>query len=148
MEITSGDVLTLKTASGSYSCGNTETPESCNYEQLDASSPAVSTASVSSSSTIDISGSSFLTSDHDVIVLYKGVQSTTSVVNSDSSITATFGNGIPVSDVEASPSVHFVPAGTSTLADASLQLIALGSEITVANALSVTDSTSGLSCSF
>ena len=32
MEITSGDVLTLKTASGSYSCGNSLTPDQCNYE--------------------------------------------------------------------------------------------------------------------
>ena len=32
IEITAGDVITLKTASGSYSCGNTQTPENCNFE--------------------------------------------------------------------------------------------------------------------
>ena len=35
-----------------------------------------------------------------------------------------------------------------SLADADLQLIAIPSDITVTNSLSVTDSTSGLSCSF
>lgn len=148
MEITSGDVLNLKTATGSYSCGNSNAPESCNFEQLDASSPSVTAAQMSSSSTIDISGSAFITSDHDAIVLYKGVESSSTVINSDSSITATFNNGIPVSDAGAAPSVRFVPAGTANLSNASLQLVALGSDVTVTNTLTVTDSTSGLSCSF
>lgn len=135
MEITSGDQLTLKTASGSYSCGNTVSPDDCNYEQLDASSPAVSAAAVSTSSTMTITGSGFLTSGYDVIVVYKGVESSSAVIDSDTSVTATFDNGVPVSAVEAAPSVRFVPSSSRrrlmSLADAELQLIALPMDITV-----------------
>ena len=152
MEITSGDALTLKTASGSYSCGNNGAPDDCNYEQLDASSPAITAASVSDSSTIIITGTAFPTSDYDVIVLYKDVESSSAVIDSDTSITATFGNGIPISEIAAAPSVRFVPTSDRrrlmALVDADLQLIALPMDITVENTLSVTDSTSGLSCSF
>ena len=152
MEITAGDALTLKTASGSYSCGNTATPDDCNFEQLNAASPAVTGASVSSSSTITIEGTAFPTSEYDVIVVFKGVESSSAVIESDTVITATFDNGVPVSDSEAAPSVRFVPSSSRrrlmSLSDADLQLIALPQDITVSNSLSVTDSTSGLSCSF
>jgi len=153
MEITAGDSITLKTASGSYSCGNTQTPDDCTYEQLDASSPVVSAATVSSSSTITITGTAFPTSDYDVIVLFKGIESSSAVIDSDTSITATFSNGIPISGTASAPSVHFVPTSSSrrmlmTLVDADLQLIAIPSDVTVSNTLSVTDSTNGLSCSF
>ena len=154
MEITAGDVITLKTSSGSYSCGNTETPDECNFEQLDVSSPVVTAAAVASSSTIELTGTAFPTSEYDVIVLYKGVESSSAVIDSDTSITATFSNGIPISAIAASPSVRFVPIETSTrrrlmsLVDADLQLIAIPSDVTVSNTLSVTDSTDGLSCSF
>ena len=152
MEITSGETLTLKTASGSYSCGNALAPELCNFEQLDASSPVLDGASVSSSSTLTITGTGFPTSGYDVIVVYKGVESTEGVIDSDTSVTATFGNGVPISDAADSPSVRFVPTSSRrrlmALVDAEIQLIAIQSEITVSNALSVTDSTSGLSCSF
>lgn len=152
MEITSGDALTLKTASGSYSCGNTSTPDDCNYEQLNASSPAVTAASVSSSSTITIEGSAFPISGYDVIVVYKNVESSSAVIESDTAITATFDNGVPISDSESAPSVRFVPSSRRrrlmSLSDADLQLIALPQDITVTNTLSVTDSTSGLTCSF
>ena len=152
MEITSGETLTLKTSSGSYSCVNSLTPDLCNFEQLDASSPVVTGASISSASTITIEGTAFPTSDYDVIVVYKGVESTSSVIDSETSITATFDNGVPISDSAAAPSVRFVPQSRRrrlmSLADADLQLIAIPSDITVTNSLSVTDSTSGLSCSF
>ena len=152
MEITSGDQLTLKTASGSYSCGNTLTPDLCNFEQLDASSPVLDGASVSSSSTLTITGTGFPTTDYDVIVVFKGVESSSAVIDSDTSVTATFDNGVPISDSVDSPSVRFVPTSSRrrlmALADAEIQLIAIQSDITIANSLSVTDSTSGLSCSF
>jgi hypothetical protein len=154
MEITAGDVITLKTASGAFSCGNTATPDECLFEQLDASSPVVTGASISSSSSITITGTAFPTSDYDVIVLFKGVETSSAVIDSDTSITATFSNGIPISDTAASPSVRFVPTASDSrrrlmsLADADLQLVAILSDVTVANTLSVTDSTSSLSCSF
>ena len=154
MEIVTGDSITLKTTSGSYSCGNTETPDECNFEQLDSSSPVVTAATLDSSSTITVTGTAFPTSDYDVIVLFKGVESSSAVIDSDTSITATFSNGIPVSDTADSPSVRFVPTETRirrrlmSLVDADLQLIAIASDVTVSNTLSVTDSTNGLSCSF
>ena len=129
MEIVSGETLTLKTASGSYSCGNTLTPADCDYEQLTATSPAVTAASIASSSTISITGTAFPTSDYDAIVLFSGVESTSAVIDSATAITATFANGVPVSATAASPSVRFVPASTSdrrrltSLTDAAVQLI-------------------------
>ena len=129
MEIVSGETLTLKTASGSYSCGNTLTPADCDYEQLIASSPTVTGASISSSSTISITGTAFLTSGYDAIVLFKGVESTSAVIDSDTSITATFANGVPVSATAASPSIRFVQTSSGSrrrlfgLIDAVLQLI-------------------------
>jgi len=114
MEITSGDVINLKTASGSYSCGNTLNADECNYEQLDASSPTVTAASVTDSSTITVTGTSFPTNDYDVIVLYKGVESSSAVIDSDTSVTATFSNGIPVSDTAAAPSIRFVPSSNDS----------------------------------
>ena len=152
MEINSGEQLTLKTASGSYSCGNTLSPDSCNYEQLDASSPVVTGVTVSSSSTLTITGTAFLTSDYDVIVVFKDIESSSAVIDSDTSVTAMFDNGVPISDTAASPSVRFVPSSSRrrlmALADAEVQLIAIPSDIVVTRPLSVTDSTSGLSCSF
>ena len=100
-----------------------------------------------------ITGTSFPTSDYDVIVLFKGVESSSATIDSDTSITATFSTGIPISDVASAPSVRFVPTSGGrrrlmSLVDADLQLIAIPSDVTVSNTLSVTDSTSGLSCSF
>ena len=99
-----------------------------------------------------ITGSDFPTSDYDVIVVFRGVESTSAVIDSDSSISATYDNGVPIADTAASPSVRFVPTSNRrrlvALADADLQLIALPSDITISNTLSVTDSTSGLSCSY
>ena len=129
MEIVSGESLTLKTISGSYSCGNTITPTDCDYEQLIASSPAVTAASIASSSTISITGTDFPTSGYDAIVVFKGVESTSAVIDSATSITVTFANGVPLSADADSPSVRFVPTTSGRrrligLIDAALQLIA------------------------
>lgn len=156
LEIAPADNLYLKTASGSYSCANSLNSAECHFEQAQASSPAVTSASISSSSTIAVEGTGFPTSDYDVIVLFKGVESDSAVINSDTSITATFNNGIPVSESAESPSIRFVPAEDGgrrqliSLRDAGIQLIGWisGDSTTIQNTLSVTDSTSGLSCSF
>lgn len=153
LEISSTDNLYLKTASGSHSCGNTLNSAECFFEQAQASSPSVTGATISSSSTIAIDGTDFPTSDYDVIVLFKGVESDSAVINSDVSITATFNNGIPVSETAESPSVRFVPSDSRrrlvSLSDAGMQLLGwINGDVTIQNTLSVTDSTSGLSCSF
>ena len=152
MEIASTDVLLLKTASGTYSCGNTLSGADCFYEQLDASSPSVAGATIDSANTMTITGDSFPTSGFNAIIVFKGVQSSSAVINDATSITVTFDNGVPVSEEAASPSVRFVPADGRrrlvSLEDADLQLIATQVDVTVSNTLAVTDSTSGLSCSF
>ena len=112
LEISASDNLYLKTASGSYSCANSLNSAECHFEQAQASSPSVTGASIASSSTIAIEGTDFPTSDYDVIVVFKGVESDSAVINSDTSVTATFDNGIPVSETADSPSVRFVPAET------------------------------------
>lgn len=155
IEITSTDNLYLKTASGSHSCANTLNSAECHLEQAQASSPSITGASIASSSTIAIDGTDFPTSDYEVIVLFKGVESDSAVINSDVSITATFNNGIPVSVTADAPSVRFVPVDTSgrrqlvSLKDAGMQIIGwINGDVTIQNTLSVTDSTAGLSCSF
>lgn len=155
LEISSADNLYLKTASGSYSCANSLNSAECHFEQAQASSPSVTGATISNSSTIAIDGTDFPTSDYDVIVLFKGVESDSATINSDTSITATFNNGIPVSESADSPSIRFVPAETGdrrqliSLSDAGIQLVGwLNGDVTLQNTLSVTASTSGLSCSF
>ncbi len=153
MEITSSDSLKLVTSSGSYACGNINTPSECFFEQAQASSPSVSGASITSSSTIEITGSAFPTSDYDAIVVFMGVESSSAVINDDSSIVATFSNGIPLTAAGSeAPSIRFVPSSERrrliSLVDASMQLIASITGITLDNKLALSDSTSGLSCSF
>lgn len=86
-------------------------------------------ASISSSSTISITGTDFPTTDYDVIVVYQGVESDSAVINDSTSITASFDQGIPVGGAAASPSIRFVPASNGrrlvSLSDAGEQLVAI-----------------------
>ena len=153
MEISSSDSLVLKTASGFYNCGNTIDATECVYEQLDAGSPTVTDVTISSASQVDITGTDFPTAEKDAIVIIQGVESTYCTINDSTSITAIFENGIPVVSAPAAPSLRFVPTTTErrrliALTSSDEQLIAFQTGITVENELSVTDSTSGLSCSF
>lgn len=123
----------------------------CGYQQTTAASPAVTSASVASSSTIDIVGTNFdITLS--AVVVYKGIESDSAVINSDTSITATFTSGVPVTSAPAAISVSFIPTSRRrmlSLADETSQLVAAqASAVTLDNTLSVTDSTTGLSCSF
>lgn len=59
----------MKTASGSYACGNTIDATECVYEQLDASSPTVTAVTISSASQVDITGTDFPTVDKDAVVI-------------------------------------------------------------------------------
>jgi len=150
-EILDTDVLALKTSDGKFECANTLVAADCGYQQLTAASPAVTSASVASSSTIDIVGTNF-----DItlgaVVVYKGIESDSAVINSATSITATFTSGVPVTSSAAAISVSFIPTSRRrmlALADQTSQLVAAqASAVTLDNALSVTDSTTGLSCSF
>ena len=109
MEINVADTIMLKTDSGSYACGNTLDSTVCFYEQLDASSPAVTAATVTSANSMIIEGTGFPTSGYAAIVLFKGIESSSSVISDATSMTVTFDNGIPVSEEASAPSVRFVP---------------------------------------
>ena len=152
MEIAATDNLILVTSTGSYTCGNTLAPEECGFEQAEATSPTISGASITSSSTIEVTGSAFPTADYDVVVIFMGVESSSAVINDDTSLVATFDNGIPLTAQSAAPSVRFIPSDGRrrliSLVDAGLQIIASITGITINNDLALTDSTSGLTCSY
>lgn len=152
MEINAADVLLLKTDSGSYTCDNTLDTTVCFFEQLSASSPAVTAATVTSANSMIVEGTGFPTSGYAAIVLFKGIESSSAVISDATSITVTFDNGIPVSEEASAPSVHFVPSDGRrrlvSLDSADIQLIATQVDVTIQNNLSVTSSTAGLSCSF
>lgn len=121
MEITSADTLSLKTSAGTYDCANTLNAADCAYAQETASSPAVTGASVASSSTITITGTDFDVA-LDAVVIYKGIESDSATIDSATTITATFTSGVPVSSAASSISVSFVPKAGGrrlSLADAS-----------------------------
>ena len=81
-----------------------------------------------------------------------GVESSSAVINSDSSVVATFDKGIPLTSSSAAPSIRFYQSDERrrliSLVDTGLQLIASITGITLDNTLALTDSTSSLSCSF
>lgn len=115
-EITSSDTLSLKTSAGTYACANTLNAADCGYEQTTAASPAVTGAAIASSTTITITGTAF-DNTLDAVVVYKGVESDSATIDSATTITATYTNGIPVSSAAGSISVSFIPkAGGRRLA--------------------------------
>ena len=97
-------------------------------------------------------GTGFPTSGKDAILIINGVQSTSAVINDATSVTATFASGIPAFGGSVTPSLRFAPVsgGRRMLLDVSYddQEIAFSSGITFTNALSVTASSSGVTCSF
>ena len=151
-EITASDVLSLKTSAGTYACANTLTAANCGYEQTTAASPAVTGAAKASSTTITITGTSFDVA-LDAVVVYQGVESDSATIDSDTTITATYTKGVPVSSAPQAISVSFIPKPAGgrrlSLADSNSQLVAAQAiAVTMENALSVTSSTSALTCSF
>jgi hypothetical protein len=153
MEISSSENIRIQFGTSKYSCGNTNTAN-CQYEQQNSNSPTVTSVSVSSTTTLDIVGTNFPTSGKDVVVIISGVTSTSGVINSATSITVTFVNGIPVAASGVSPSIHFIPTSggrrrrLTSITNSDEQLIAYSDNISVTNTLSVTASTENLSCSF
>ena len=96
MDISSSDQIDLITSTGTFSCANTINSGDCGFEQLAASSPTMSSATLTDSSTIEFTGSDFPTADYTVVAIFKGVESSSAVINSDTSITATFDKGVPL----------------------------------------------------
>ena len=152
MEITTNSNIRIYYGTTKYSCGLTDNTN-CRYEQQNSSSPSVTSISLATTTTIDIVGTDFPTSGKDVVVIISGVTSTSGVINSATSMTVTFANGVPVSTAGATPSIRFVPTTggrrrmLTTVSNSDEQLIAY-TDSTLTNALSVTASTDSLSCSF
>ena len=114
----------------------------------------MTSATINSSTELAFVGTNFPTQGYTAVAIILGVESSSATINDDTSITATFDHGIPISSTEAAPSLRFVPSDERirrrlvALTDSDEQLIAFQTDILITNALSVTDSTSGLSCSF
>ena len=114
----------------------------------------MTSATINSSTELAFVGTDFPTEGYTAVAIILGVESSSATINDATSITATFDHGIPILSTEAAPSLRFVPSDARirrrlvALTDSDEQLIAFQTDILITNALSVTDSTSGLSCSF
>ena len=142
--------MKIKTADGSYDCGNTQAPTACEYEQKSASSPTV-TGFAATADTITVTGTAFPTSDYTASVIFKGVESNSATIDSATKITATFTKGVPVSKDPAAPLVKFTPSSRRMLsASVTSNFIqaAGAADVKLTSAPSVSGSTSGLECSF
>ena len=140
--------MKIKTADGSYACGNTNTPTACEYEQTSASSPTV-TGFSATVDTIDVTGTSFPISGYTASVIFKGVESNSASIASATKITATFLKGVPVSKDPAAPTVKFTPTSRRMLSgSANFIQAAAGADVKLTSAPSVSASTTGLECSF
>ena len=87
---------------------------------------------------MDVTGLNFPTSGFDAVVIILGVESDSAVINSDTSITATFSSGVPASSTEIAPSLRLVPTTGGrrrlvALTDADEQQIAYQDAITFTN---------------
>ena len=140
--------MKIKTADGSYACGNTKKATDCEYEQMSASSPTV-TGFASTATTITVTGSSFPLSGYTASVVFKGVESSSATIDSATKVTATFTGGVPVSKDPTAPVVKFTPSSRRMLSGAANYLQAAGAaDVKLTSAPTVTASTKGLECSF
>ena len=99
-------------------------------------------ATVSDASSIQFTGTDFPTSDYDAVATFMGVESSSALINSAGEVVATFEHGVPLSLTASSPMLSFKH---QTLNE---QLIANQGGIGLTNAAVISDSTTGLSCSF
>jgi hypothetical protein len=114
-EIQKTNALKIKTAAGTYACGNTQTATQCEFEQLTASSPTVTGFTVKSATVLEVAGTGFPTSGYTGSVVHKGVESTSAVIDSALKVTATFAKGVPVTANAAAPIVKFAPSSRRML---------------------------------
>lgn len=142
MEIPTTSTLRLKTAAGFYGCANTLNAADCKYTQTNAASPKITAVSITNPTTLEVTGSGFFTSAYTAVVVISNVESSTAVINSATSVTATFTNGIPVGASAMVPTLKFVPSTGNAL------MVAYVTGVSLTNALSVTASSSAVSCSF
>lgn len=146
-EILESNALKIKTADGKYECANTDKTK-CKFKQLTASSPTVTGFTVKSATVLEVAGTSFPTSGYTGSVVFKGVESTSAVIDSATKVTATFAKGVPVSKDPAAPIVKFAPSSRRMLSGSANFLQAVAGSVKLTSAPKVTASTTGLECSF
>jgi len=139
--IPTGTELKVKIGDVFYSCSNTDTTK-CVYEQLlDAAFPIVTALAKSAEDKIDFTGTDFILTGFKAEAWYAGIKATSVDVTDATSASATWEHGVPLSADAISPILKFVE-DTSKIEYYS-QLTE-----TLINAIDITASSTGLTCSF
>lgn len=139
---TAGTYVRVQLGGSYYPC-TTNSTGACNFTQADgAAFPAVgSTGLVKTSKTIAFTGTDFYTTGYTANASFAGIKADSVVVASATSATATWNRGVPLAAAATAPDLWF--ESTTTEEKYWAQMGA-----TVANPLSVTASSSAVSCSF
>lgn len=138
-EITS-QVLSIKVDGVTHACVNSDNA-TCTYAQLAASSFPTSTSTSKTTTTIVFTGTNYDISGFSANASFGGVVADSIVIDSANQVTATFTKGVPVVNSETAPVLTFTSSSTT-------EEYYSASDSKLANAISVTASSSGLECSF
>mmetsp|Transcript_29262 Transcript_29262/g.28379 ORF Transcript_29262/g.28379 Transcript_29262/m.28379 type:complete len:199 (-) Transcript_29262:1564-2160(-) len=107
LTIADGNAIEVTVGSTAYGCAGV-----CDYSTSTVN-PTITSNSLSGDQvTVTITGSGLLLSGFDAIVTYKGVQASSSTIDSDTQVTATFDYGLPLSDDDAIVSLFYQSQST------------------------------------
>ena len=95
-----------------------------------------------------MTGTNFPTVGYTASVIYKGITSDSATIDSATSITGTFTNGVPVSTTGSTPTIRFTPTSRRMLSATTANYLEAAGTAELMNIVSVTSSTTGLECSF
>lgn len=101
----------------------------------------------STATAVAVVGTDFPISGYTASVIFKGVESSSATVNSATSITATFTNGVPLSKEAAAPVVKFTPSSRRMLSG-NVNFLQAAGTATLTSAVTVSASSTGVECSF
>jgi len=137
--------ISVSLGSTTYACAST-TSSACVYRQVTADPfPIVTGASLSSTNDqIVFTGTDFFTSAYSAHASFAGVPATSVSIDSATQVTATWVKGVPVASTSASPSLYFNSSSSEDL----LHYASVPAAATVTNTLSMTQSSTAVSCSF
>lgn len=122
-----------------YDCVNTDAAR-CTFEQVDTAMPTVASATVSGQ-TIVFTGTDFKTAGFTARAFFNGIKADSVVVDSATQVTATWTLGVPVVVNATKPVLRFHE-------DTSITVLVSIMNAEITNALTVTSSSQGLTCSF
>jgi hypothetical protein len=106
MEISSSDAINLKLGSDIYFCGNSD-GAACGFEQLYNSSPTLTSVTLIGGTCLQVQGTDFPTSSYDVVAIFKGIESSSGIIDSSSSVEVCFDKGVPVSQTSSTVVLRF-----------------------------------------